>query len=185
MEKAIEQYTRILEELEGKPELADELALFNKLGDLYVKQGDTAAAVEQYERAIDLYVEHGFPNSAIALCNKVLRNAPGRTHVYLKLAKLMMQRGFASEAKQNLLEYAERMQKAGKQEDAFHALKEFADLSPDKEEIRLIMADKMKKVARTDEANEQLSMIYQELQATGDEESDRDKLEKMRSIDQE
>ena len=184
-DKAIKQYEKILDELDGKPELADELALYNKLGDLHVKQGNTTAAVDQYEKAINHYADQGFPNNAIALCNKVLRSAPGRTHIYLKLAKLMMQRGFASEAKQNLLEYAERMQKAGKLEEAFHALKEFADLSPDKEEIRLILADQLKKADRGDEAHEQLTKLYQELQESGDDNHARTTLEKMRAIDPE
>jgi len=163
--------------------LADELALYNKLGDLYLKRGDVASAVEQYEAAVNQYTEQGFPNNAIALCNKVLRNAPGRTHIYLKLAKLMMQRGFVSEAKQNLLEYADRMQKAGQIEDAFHALKEFADLSPDNEEIRLLLAEQLKNAARTDEAREQLAKLYQDVLATGDNRRARKTLERMRAID--
>lgn len=185
LDKAIRQYERVLEELEGRPEFSEELALYNKLGDLYVKLGNVTAAVDEYEKAINHYADQGFPNNAIALCNKVLRNAPGRTHIYLKLANLMMQRGFASEAKQNLLEYAERMQKAGKLEEAFHALKEFADLSPDKEEIRLLLADQLKKAARTDEAHEQLAKLHQELQTSGDSNRTRATLERMRSIDPE
>ncbi len=183
LDKAITQYAKVLDELEGKPELTDELALYNKLGDLYLKRGDVGSAVEQYEAAVTHYAEQGFPNNAIALCNKILRNAPGRTHVYLKLAKLMMQRGFVAEAKQNLLEYAERMQKAGQVEDAFQALKEFADLSPDNEEIRLLLAEQLKNAARTDEAREQLAKLYHELQQSGDTRRARKTLERMKAID--
>ena len=75
-------------------------------------------AVELYERAANRYAEQGFPNNAIALCNKILRASPGRTPVYLKLAKLMVERGFLAEAKRNLLEYAQRMQENGKLEEA-------------------------------------------------------------------
>jgi tetratricopeptide (TPR) repeat protein len=157
--------------------------LYNKLGDLYLKRGDVASAIEQYETAVTHYAEQGFPNNAIALCNKVLRNAPGRTHVYLKLAKLMMQRGFIAEAKQNLLEYAERMQKAGQIEDSFHALKEFADLSPDNEEIRLLLAEQLKNAARTEEAREQLAKLYHEVQQSGDARRARKTLERMKAID--
>ena len=185
LDKAVRQYAKILEELNGRPELADELALYNKLGDLYIKLGNTTSGVEEYEKAINHYAEQGFPNNAIALCNKVLRNAPGRTHIYLKLAKLMMQRGFASEAKQNLLQYAERMQKAGKLEEAFLALKEFADISPDNEEVRLILADQLKKAARTDEAHEQLAKLYDQLKESGNKKRTRATLEKMRAIDPE
>ena len=74
--------------MEGTPELASELGLYNKRGDLYVKAGDVQSAVERYEAAVGYYTEQGLPNNAIALCNKVLRNAPGRTEMYLKLAKL-------------------------------------------------------------------------------------------------
>jgi len=182
-DKAIGQYSKVLQDLEGSPELTDELGLYNKIGDLYLKLGNVTSAVEQYEKAIGHYAEHGFPNNAIALCNKVLRNSPGRTPIYLKLAKLMLQRGFVAEAKQNLLEYADRMQKAGKLEDAFHALREFADLSPDNEEIRLLLAEQLQKAARTDEAREQLAKLYQEVQAMGDTRRARATMDRMKAID--
>jgi len=157
--------------------------LFNKVGDLYLRTGQVQAGVETYERAVTIYEEGGLHNNTIALCNKILRNAPGRTPVYLKLAKLMVQRGFVAEAKQNLLEYAERMQRAGQVEDAFNALKEFADLSPENEEIRLLLAEQLKAAARTDEAKEQLAKLYHELEAKGDKQRSRSTLEKIKAID--
>lgn len=172
-------------ELEHRSEIDSDLALYNKLGDLYLKAGKTVAAVETYERAVGRYADSGFPNNAIALCNKVLRTAPGRTPVYLKLAKLMLERGFTSEAKRNLLEYAERMQRAGQLEEAFSALREFADLSPDHEEIRLLLAEQLKAAARTDEAREQLSKLYAEVEAHGDRRRIRSTIERMRMIDPE
>ncbi len=156
--------------------------MFNKVGDLYLRTGKVQAAVETYERAVAIYEEGGLHNNAIALCNKILRNAPGRTPVYLRLAKLMVQRGFVAEAKQNLLEYAERMQKAGQVDDAFNALKEFADLSPENEEIRLLLAEQLKAAARTDEAQEQLAALYHELEAKGDSKRSRDTLDKIKAI---
>jgi tetratricopeptide (TPR) repeat protein len=160
-----------------------ELSLFNKVGDLYLKTGNVQSAVETYERAANYYEEWGLHNNAIALCNKILRNAPGRTPIYLKLAKLMVQRGFVAEAKQNLLEYASRMQQAGQLEDAFNALKEFADLSPDNEDIRLLLAEQLKAAARTDEAKEQLTKLYHELEARGDQRRSLVALEKIQAID--
>ncbi|MBI2073047.1 MAG: tetratricopeptide repeat protein [Gemmatimonadetes bacterium] len=171
--------------MEGDPALDDELALFNKAGDLYQKVGNVQSAVEMWERGVDRYVDGGFHNNAIALCNKILRNAPARTHVYLRLAQLMVQRGFIAEAKQNLLEYAERMKKAGQLDAAFKALKEFADLSPDNEEIRLLLAEQLKMAARTDEAREQLAKLYHETKARGDERKARATVDKMKVIDPE
>ncbi len=105
--------------------------------------------------------------------------------MYLKLAKLMMQRGFIAEAKQNLLEYAERMQKDGQVEEAFRALKEFADLSPASEEIRLMLAEQLKNAARTDEAREQLAKLYHEIESSKDSPRKRSTVERMRAIDPE
>jgi tetratricopeptide (TPR) repeat protein len=169
--------------LEGTAELVNELALFNRVGDLYTKIQKVPEAVDMYERAANLYAEYGFPNNAIALCNKVLRNAPGRTHVYLRLAQLMVERGLVAQAKQNLLEYAERMQTAGKTDEAFRALKEFADLSPDNEEIRLLLAEQLKNAARTAEAREQLAKLFAETEAKGDARRSRQTLQNIKAID--
>jgi tetratricopeptide (TPR) repeat protein len=178
-------YAKILQVLDGTQDMEKELSLFNKVGDLYLKNGNVQSAVETYERAANYYAEWGLHNNAIALCNKILRNAPGRTPVYLKLAKLMVHRGFVAEAKQNLLEYASRMQQAGQLEDAFNALKEFADLSPHNEDIRLLLAEQLKAAARTDEAKEQLAKLYHELEARGDQRRSLAALEKIQAIDPE
>ena len=86
-----------------------------------------------WEKAVDRYAEGGFYNPAIALCNKILRASPGRTVIYYKLGKIHAEKGFRGDARQNFLEYASRQQKAGKLDEAFRALKEFADLVPDQE----------------------------------------------------
>src|SRR4051812_48424065 len=85
-DKALAIYTKLLAEFDQN---ADELdvAMFNRVGDLLLKQGNTAEAVDYYEKAVDHYAEGGFFNNAIALCSKILRNAPGRTSIYYKLGK--------------------------------------------------------------------------------------------------
>ncbi len=128
-----------LDVLKGQDEEGDpnpDLSIFNRIGDLYLKVKDPALAADYYDRAVDKYAELGFHNNAIAMCNKVLRNAPGRQNTYLKLAKLYAAKGFMGAAKQNFVEYAERMHKAGKIQQAFAALKEFADLSGEGAHLR-------------------------------------------------
>src|SRR6266496_5978543 len=128
---AIEAWLDILKEQEGEGDPNPDLSVFNRVGDLYLKIRDPALAADYYDRAVDKYAELGFHINAIAMCNKVLRNAPGRQTTYVKLAKLYAAKGFMAEAKQNFVEYAERMQKAGKIQQAFSALKEFTDISPE------------------------------------------------------
>ncbi len=182
-EKAITTYIKIIDELEGTPEMEDELSLLNKVGDLYLKKKDTNAAVEMYERAADHYKNGGLPNNAIALYNKVLRSAPSRTDAYLRLGELLVGRGFIAEAKRNFVQYFERMEKDGRLEDAFGELKKIADNSEDNEELRLLLAEHLKASARTDEAREQLAALYAEAAAQGDEHKARATLEKMQTID--
>src|SRR2546422_5361794 len=133
---AIEAWQQVLKGQEEDGDPNPDLAIFNRIGDLYLKVRDPAQAADFYDQAVDKYAELGFHNNAIAMCNKVLRNAPGRQNTYLKLAKLYASKGFMAEAKQNFVDYAERMHKIGKIQQAFAALKELADISPEGAHLR-------------------------------------------------
>src|SRR5882762_903082 len=133
-----------LEVLNNEDDANPDLSVYNRIGDLYIKLKDPALAADYYDQAVDKYAELGFHNNAIAMCNKVLRNAPARQTTYLKLAKLYAAKGFIAEAKQNFVEYAERMQKIGKIEHAFAALKEFTDISAESESLRVMLTEHLK-----------------------------------------
>src|SRR4029077_10835134 len=66
-DKAIGIYVKLLEVFDAH---ADELdvGLFNRVGDLLLRQGNVADAVDYYEQGIDRYSETGFFNNAIAFC---------------------------------------------------------------------------------------------------------------------
>ncbi|MFL5582200.1 MAG: tetratricopeptide repeat protein [Gemmatimonadaceae bacterium] len=181
-DKALALYIEVLEEA-SEEEQAQEVNLYNRVGDLLVRQGNVADACNYYEKAVDLYSEGGFFNNAIALCNKILRTAPGRNSIYYKLGKISAKKGFKSDARQNFLEYADRMQKAGKMDEAFRALKEFADLSPDQEDIRLMLAEQFSKKGLRDEAVDQLQHLYEKLQSEGRSTEAKATAERMQAID--
>jgi len=183
-DKALETYAQILDGLGDHVDEAD-VALYNRVGDLLVRRGDVAAAVDHYEKAVDLYTDGGFFNNAIALCNKILRNAPGRTSIYYKLGKISAKKGFVNDAKQNFLEYADRMQRSGALEEAFRALKEFADLCPDQDDIRLMLADQLVRKDRKGEAIEQLQVLYEKFQAEGRTREARATVDRMKALDPE
>lgn len=164
--KAIEEYVKAIEAMEAFPEIPDaELSLYNRVGDLYMRIHESQHAVAYYERAADKYHEIGLSNNAIALCNKALRIAPGRSQVYLKLGMMFASKGFAAEAKTNLLEYADRMQKAGQLEEAFKALKKFAEMTPGQDEIWSVLAQQARESARTREQKEQVEKLLTEFEA--------------------
>ena len=71
-DKALAKYRQVLDETNGDLNEAD-VALYNRVGDLLLRQGDVSDAVVHYERAVDLYAEGGYFSNAIALCNKILR----------------------------------------------------------------------------------------------------------------
>ncbi len=142
--KAVEIWLGVLSGQESEGEANPDLSIYNRIGDLYIKLKDPGLAADYYDQAVDKYAELGFHNNAIAMCNKVLRNAPARQTTYLKLAKLYASKGFLAEAKQNFVEYAERMQKIGKIDHAFAALKEFTDISAESGSLREMLAEHLK-----------------------------------------
>ena len=165
-DKALPIYVKLLDLYDQHSSEID-VALFNRVGDLMLRQGNVADAVDYYEKAVDRYAETGFFNNAIALCNKVLRQSPGRTSIYYKLGRISAQKGFNAEARANFLEYSDRMRKAGNHDEAFRALEEFADLSPEQYEIRQMLADQLIKAGRKDEAIEQLQLLHERYDGDG------------------
>src|SRR6266542_1600320 len=138
---AIDAWMGVLKAQEAEADANPDLSILNHVGDLYLKVKDPAQAADYYDRAVDRYAELGLHNNAIAMCNKVLRNAPGRQTTYLKLAKLYAAKGFMGEARQNFVAYAERMQKIGKIQQAFAALKELTDISPESARLREMLEE--------------------------------------------
>ena len=181
-DKAIGVYIKLLEGFDANPAELD-IGLFNRVGDLLIRQGNVADAVDWYERGIDKYSDTGFFNNAIALCNKVLRHSPGRASIYYKLGRISAKKGFTNEARTNFLEYADRMQKSGNVDEAFRALGEFADLCPDQDEIRLTLAEQLVRAGRKDDALEQLQVLHERLDGEGRAHDARAVVDRMRAID--
>jgi tetratricopeptide (TPR) repeat protein len=154
--EAITAYRELLEAPEGGDV---DIGGWNRVGDLHLRINETEQAVQAYEQAVNAYVDVGLYNNAIALCRKILRLVPGRAQTYLRLGQISAAKGFFADARQNFLEYAERMRKAGKLDASFAALKEFADLSPHPADIRRLLADQLLAHGRKDEAVEQLRML--------------------------
>lgn len=178
--EAIGAYRQILESPEGGEV---DIALWNRIGDMHLRLNETEKAVEAYEAAVSAYVEVGLYNNAIALCRKILRLVPGRINTYRRLGQISAAKGFLADARQNFLEYADRMRRAGKLKESFEGLKEFADLSPDDTEVRRLLADQLLAHGHRGEAVEQLRTLLGPLIRRGDGDAADAVREQIREID--
>jgi len=165
--KAIDVYLKAIQQIESGKDATPDLSLYNRVGDLYLKVNDTPSAVRHYERAVELYGDQGFFNNAIALCGKILRVNPGRTATYLHLARLHARKNVVMEAKRNLLEYLERMNAQGQLDEAFSAVKAFADQFSGSHDIRLMLIELLRAASRGEHAREELDRLCAQLEATG------------------
>ncbi|HET8634968.1 MAG TPA: tetratricopeptide repeat protein, partial [Gemmatimonadales bacterium] len=181
--KAIDAYQRVIQHYDSGREADADLTIYNRVGDLHLKLNDPGSAVQSYERAAELYAEQGFLNNAIALCGKMLRVNPGRVQVYLQLSHLHARKNVVSEAKRNLIEYMERMNKLGRLDEAFGQLKSFADQHSANQDIRMMLVELLRAASRTEEAQEQLERIASELEARGDRAGARKTRERIQNID--
>lgn len=139
-DRAIAGYARSIEASESEGEEVD-VAILNKVGDLTLRQGRIPDAVTYYERAVEHYANSGLFNNAIALCNKILRNAPGRANVYFTLGRICAKKGLRGDATRNFLEYATRVQQEGRLDEGMRALAEITHLMPELEEVRRLVEE--------------------------------------------
>jgi tetratricopeptide (TPR) repeat protein len=164
-QKSLDLYLKAIALLDDEEQ--PDIGLYNRVGDLYTRLDNMDAAVQNYERAIDLYMEAELPNNAIAICKKVLRNLASKASVYLKMGQIRAAQGFLPDARQNFLMYADLKMQGGEVEEAFRALVEFADLAPSDTEIRVAIAEQMVSRDRADEGVEQFLFAYRKMQEQG------------------
>jgi tetratricopeptide (TPR) repeat protein len=75
------------------------------------------------------------------------------------------------------------MRKSGEIDEAFRSLKEFADLCPDQDDIRIMLADQLARDDRKEEAVEQLQLLYEKTMSEGRTTEAKAVLDRMRAID--
>jgi tetratricopeptide (TPR) repeat protein len=158
-DRAIELYKDAIRLDEKGGGSTSDIAIYNRVGDIYLRRGETGAAVEYYEQAIDRYASHDLTTSAIALCNKILRIAPDHDEVYRKLGRLHASNGLIAEARAAFLEFASRIERQDRAAEALEAVQEFVDLTGD-EEVRVPFATSLHEKGMTAEAVAQLRLVY-------------------------
>ncbi len=163
--RAIELYKSAIR-IEDERGTGADVGVYNRVGDLYLRQGDTAAAVEYYEQAADRYAANGLQTSAIALCNKILRIAPDRDEVYGRLARLHASTGLLAEARSAFLRFSARMRETDRLSEALEAVQDLVTLTGD-EELRTAFAEQLEGAGLEAQAVAQLRLVYQARVAGG------------------
>jgi tetratricopeptide (TPR) repeat protein len=132
---AITEYKRIVE---NDPK---DYSTLNVLGDLYVKNNESSAAVGCYTKVAEHFSKQGFAQKAIAIYNKISRIQPNSADVSAKLAKLYQMKGSFAEARSHYVALAEQYQRKGQKGEALEIWKQIAQLDPTNTEVYLKIAE--------------------------------------------
>lgn len=125
IDKAIEEYERVL-----KIDPRD-YKLRQKLGDLYLRKGKSAEAVNQYMTVAEYYIRDGFSLKAIALYSQILRTDPTKLFIYEKLAELYKKQGLIGDAVSKLRALAEIYEKQKNLSEAMQTWEKIINTDPD------------------------------------------------------
>lgn len=166
-DRAIELYREAISVSEASDEYAPDVSIYNRVGDLYRRGGDTDRAVHYYLEAVDRYAEQDLQTGAIALCNKILRITPDRVEVYRKLGRLHAATGLVAEARNSYLEYASRMEDEGHPEARQEAFLELARITED-ESLYLQTVEELERDGRVDEAVAALEELWKSRRERGE-----------------
>lgn len=97
----------------------DRFDLYQKLGDLYLRKGDTEAACKKYLEIGDIYFRNKLIKKAAPIYLKVIELDPENVEAYAALAEIHVKSGNESEAKRELLQLTELLFMRGDYERCF------------------------------------------------------------------
>jgi pilus assembly protein FimV len=144
-----------------------DLNSLNKVGDLQLKIGEKAGALESYSQIAEKYANDGFNLRAIAMYKKCQRVDPARIDYVEKLAELNAQQGLTNEAKANFTQVAEHYMREGKGQKARAVYARIAEIEPDNLKNRLKLADLYLKENQLQQALGEYRVIGAELAKKG------------------
>lgn len=107
-----------------------DLALLNTIGDLCVRDGNTAEALRQFQKLADAYTREGFTLKAIAICKKIAKLDPQSIDPPLKLAELYASQKLTHESEQQYNQALALCERRGLNEQAGQILVKLLGADP-------------------------------------------------------
>ncbi|HSD72208.1 MAG TPA: tetratricopeptide repeat protein [Thermoanaerobaculia bacterium] len=161
LDQALADYLSLL-----KDSPADTFAL-NKAGDLCVRMGRPADAIEHFNRIAEVYSADGFFLKAIAIYKKINKIDPTRLDVYDRLADLYARQGLTQDARSHYAVLADQWLKRNDLKGAIAAYSKLATLDPADLKVQTRLADLHRVAGETDQAVARYDAIGELLQRRG------------------
>ncbi len=159
-DKAIAEYRRILEK-----DPRDVRSLL-KIGELQQKKGDNDAAASTLLDVAKTYATDGFFLKAVAVYKQVLKLAPARVDVILRLAELYQQLGLMSDAMGQLQAAAAHYEKSGDPRESAEIVRRIISMEPENVALRLRLADLLAKTDKSADALKELRSAAEKLRGS-------------------
>jgi tetratricopeptide (TPR) repeat protein len=153
LKEAVSEYQKLLE---GD---AQDFAISNIIGDLYVRLGQNEKAAKSFQNVADEYERRGLYSQALAVFKKIAKIKPEDPDLSIKLADIYSLQGFAGEAKKEYLKTAEQFLKSKRSLEAIRVYEKVVKLDKDDLDAKMILAGLYKDEGFKDAAAEQMDDI--------------------------
>jgi len=160
IDKAIAEFEKLADSGDGN--------VYNTLGDLYLKKGDTKRSAEFYYRAADIFRGQGFYDKAKALYKKILNINPSDYRATLAIGELSEEKGLVQEAIKYYLSVITILTKEKKRDELIEVYQKVLNLAPSNLQMRAKVADFYFQEGLTEEASKQYSILGRLFQDSGD-----------------
>jgi tetratricopeptide (TPR) repeat protein len=138
-----------------------------RMAEVHVRLGQNDKATEVYQKTVDLYVEQGFFQRAVAVYKNIIKLSPDFVDARLKLADVFRQLGLLSDAVQQLEQASALFQKANRAPEALSALKQIIEINPEQPNPRIRYAEMASQAGAVKEAAAEFAEAARLVKAQG------------------
>ncbi|TDI96119.1 MAG: tetratricopeptide repeat protein [Deltaproteobacteria bacterium] len=134
-----------------------------KIGDLFMKRGETDQATRAYAQVAEQFAKTGFDAKAVAIYKQILHIDASSLNAHVKLGDLFQRMGLMSDALREFQKGIQICEERELKREAFDLLKRVASLDPGNVPNRLRLALLLAKQDLESEAREEYSSLLKEV----------------------